>query len=75
MSLKDTQTTETIDLVEITRNLLKNRPRWMSYTRIEKDTGLKAAWLNSFANYPHEPSATKLIKLYEYLSGNKIKIA
>lgn len=62
-------------LVAKTRELLKQRPVWMSYTRIETDTGLKSSWLNSFATKGHNPTADKLIKLYEYLTQSKITFA
>lgn len=57
-----------------TLELLENRPKTLTYQQIENDTGLTVEWLtrlvwNKGAN---DPSLTRIVKLYEYLSHNKL---
>lgn len=74
--------TETIQLPDFeaiakeTEILLKNRPTWMSYNRIEKDTGIKQSWLNAFSRSvpPSRPGIKKLVLLYNYLKDVKAKV-
>jgi hypothetical protein len=64
------------NFIEITRELLKNRPTWMSHTKICKETGLTQAWLTSFASKRvNDPGASKVQKLYDYLISTKQKLA
>jgi hypothetical protein len=64
------------NLVDKTRELLKNRPAWMSYTKIRTDTELTESWLTWFAaNKGNDPGAGKVQRLYDYLSNSKMTLA
>jgi hypothetical protein len=64
------------NFLEITRDLLKNRPKWMSHAKIYEETGLTEAWLTSFASKRvNDPGASKVQKLYDYLIQTKQKLA
>jgi hypothetical protein len=75
MSTMPTQHADFKQLTDETRQLLLNRPVWMSFKRINEDTGLTTSWLNQFMNRPKfAPSAARLFTLYEYLSKRTVKI-
>jgi hypothetical protein len=76
MPEKPVQIAENTGITAITRRLLKDRPKWMSYPKIEHETGgrLNVSWLNSFANGHSNANADKVIWLYEYLTGEKLNI-
>lgn len=76
MDGNQTQVVENVSIVDTTRRLLKNRPAWMSYTKIQEDTQgrVNASWLNSFANGNSNANADKVFWLYQYLTGEKLNI-
>jgi len=74
MSEKPIQIVDSTTIVPHTRNLLKNRPAWMTYPRIEKDTGLPVGWLLDFANSERDPASSRVVKLLEYLTGKKLQL-
>jgi hypothetical protein len=56
-------------LIDVTRELLRNRPRNLLYDDIAKDTGLHPGWINSFAKRaPADAHSRKVQILYEYLA-------
>lgn len=63
-------------LLERTIYLLINRPKPMTYQKIETDNpGLYARWLSELANGRlDDPSVNKIQQLYEYLSGQPITL-
>lgn len=65
-------------LLDRTRELLKNRGD-RSVQQIAKETGLPYSWLNSMLysrqhQQSRDPSVTKVVTLYEYLSGKKLDV-
>ena len=63
------------NLVERTKQLLKNRPAELTYKKIEAETGLTVAWLTHFASHSDvDPAAGKIVTLYEYLSGKELEV-
>lgn len=61
------------DLLEVTRKLLKNRPRTLTHQQINHDTRLSISWLNSFAHGREiDPGVRKVETLYCYLTGGKL---
>ena len=64
-------------LYEKTIELLKNRPRDKTLKSISEDTGINLSWLRSFGQgriKDKGPSVFTVEKLYEYLSGQKLKV-
>lgn len=60
-------------LAERTRELLKTRPRTVTYEKIAADTGLKRRWLNDFAGDTHGTWCVGRVEtLYNYLSGKPL---
>lgn len=60
-------------LAEVTRNLLKNRPRTTTLDVVAATTGLNKAWLNDFIKYPErDHGVNKVETLYHFLSGEKL---
>lgn len=56
-----------------TLELLKNRNQYMK--DIAAATGLNQKWIEGFHNDQYQdPGVSKVLKLYEYLSGHKLKI-
>ena len=55
-----------------THMLLKERPAWMSYARIAKDTELSKSWIEKFAqNWYLDPRISKVNILHDYLKRNR----
>lgn len=62
-------------LVATTRDLLANRPRTLTYAHIEKETGVKVRWLETFAaDKMAGPSCVKVETLYVFLSGKPLDV-
>ncbi len=58
-----------------TLNLLRNRPKWMSFTTIEKETGISKDWLKKFSQGKiSNPGVNTIQELYEYLSGDYLDV-
>ena len=56
-----------------TLELLKNRPRHVTFSIISKETGLGVSWLSSLSQGQiKDPSAKKLEKLYNFLSNTPL---
>lgn len=67
------KTNKNITLVEVTRELLTNRPITKTYNVIAEDTGLTFGWIQSFQLAVNEDySSNRVQTLYEYLSGKKL---
>jgi hypothetical protein len=61
-------------LTEKTKELLRNRPRTLEYSKISQDTGISLSWLNMFANDRiADPRASRIETLYNYLSSKKLE--
>lgn len=61
-------------LVDETIDLINNRSVKVQLTFISKDTGIPVAWISLFAKRGiKDPSANRVLKLYEYMTGNKVK--
>ena len=55
--------------LEKTQQQLRNAPRWLSLSQIAQDTGLKVAWLSSFAaGHIKDPGIKKMQTLHDYLT-------
>jgi len=64
-----------MSVIDEARDLLKRRPRTMTYAEIEKDTGIKESWLKAFAcGNLENPSFITIESLVKYLSGKDIKV-
>lgn len=63
-------------LLEETKRLLRERGSEKSVARISIDTDLSLYWLNNllYAKKEVDPSVTKIVRLYEYLSGKKLDV-
>ena len=62
-------------LLHETLHLLRQRPRSVTYEKIEEATGLKASWLSMLASDDiKDPSVNSIQKLYEFLSGKKLNV-
>jgi hypothetical protein len=60
-------------LLTHTRELLRNRPRTITYAHIEQDTKLNRAWLVEFSSGRSDHCSVVYVEtLYEYLSGRNI---
>lgn len=56
-----------------TLELVHNRPRHLTYKKIEKETGLSHLWLSHFAQQRFdEPGVNRVETLYTYLSGRTV---
>lgn len=61
--------------LEQTKKMLNERPRSVTFARIEKETGLKQSWLKMVANGTiKDPSVNLIETLYFYLSGEKMGV-
>lgn len=62
------------ELLETTLDLLKTTDKPMM--QIAENTGLSLYWINSmrYKKTPSDPGVTKLVKLYEYLSGKTLDV-
>lgn len=67
MSTLEQQLVENQRLVAETRQLLQNRPNWVTYPAICNATGLKYSWLNKFACSDECNGLAKVKVLHEYL--------
>lgn len=64
-----------MNLREKTYQLLHERPRTLTFAEIERKTELKQSWVRSFSQGKITgASADKVQKLYEFLSGKKLKV-
>lgn len=62
-------------LLEKTKQLLAERPRYKTYALIASEIGVSEYWiLNLVTGKMPEPSVVKVQKLYEYLSGHKLNV-
>lgn len=64
------------ELLERTVFLLRNRPVTLTLGMISSETGLSVAWLTELATRTTstDPSVSRIVALYEYLSGSKLQI-
>jgi predicted transcriptional regulator len=54
---------------------LRERPRTLTYSRIAAETGLAKDWLESLGKGRiKDPACSKVLRLYEYLSGITLPI-
>ena len=61
-------------LVDETIALINNRSVKVQLTHIAKDTKIPVAWISLFAKGGmSDPSANRVLKLYEYMTGNSLK--
>lgn len=61
-------------LVKATIELIQNRSVKLTLNNISKDTGIPEAWISLLSNKKIiEPSANRVLRLYEYLSGKSIE--
>ncbi len=59
----------------ITRELLRNRSRLVTYEAIGKETGLSVEWIADLAQERFkDPGVSKVEILYEYLSGKRLEV-
>lgn len=65
-----------MNLYEKTKYLLRNRPAMVTFSDIEKATGIGEPWLRMLnkKDCTKDPSVNKVQKLYEYLSKKKLKV-
>jgi hypothetical protein len=64
-----------ISLTERTRNLLRSRPRHMTYQHICEATGLDLHWVRSFgASMSQDSACGKVQILWEHLTGRTLDI-
>lgn len=62
-------------LLEVTLELLRNRPINKTLDKISADTGLGTDWLSTFQNERAiSPSVNHVECLYRYLTGKHLKI-
>lgn len=62
-------------LKNATVELLKKRPADITYADIERETGLKEAWIKSLVcGSVNDPSASRLETLYEFLSKKSLQV-
>lgn len=62
-------------LNDVTRKMLRERPRYMTLKRIEAETGLPVNWLSAFQGSAiRDPSCARIETLYEYLTKTKLEI-
>lgn len=61
--------------LEKTRKLLNDRPRSVTFAKIQKETGLTESWLKMVASGSiKDPSVNLVEKLYVYLSGKQMGV-
>lgn len=54
--------------------LLRNRPEWMTFSKIAGETGLAVSWLSAFRNGKIENPGVNFIEtLYNYLTTMRVK--
>jgi hypothetical protein len=62
------------DFLVRTLDHLKNRPRTLTLQTISEDTGLPIGWLWSIINNDEaDPSVSRIVALYEYLTKSKLE--
>jgi len=62
-------------LVEKTLELLKSRPYTMTVKQITEKTSIPEGWIKQLQRGKiKEPSAPRIEKLYEFLSGHKLTV-
>lgn len=58
-----------------TLELIKTRPRNLTFAEIEKRTGIKQSWLRAFSQGKiKDPSVNLIQSLYEFLTNTKLKV-
>lgn len=67
-----TEKIERTALVRRTVDLLRNRPRTLTTRQIEKDTGISRGWLVNLMSTDGDPSANRIVRLYEYLTKSEL---
>lgn len=61
-------------LADTTLDLVKRRPRNLSFRMISEKTGLSVHWLRKYNEGDIvEPGVCKIERLYEFLTGDKIE--
>jgi hypothetical protein len=56
-----------------TLELVRDRPRRLTYKELEKQTGLPYLWIQHFAQERyHDPSVNRVETLYTFLSGRAV---
>ncbi len=56
------------------REMLRNRPQWMSYSKIGFESEVSRGWVEKFAqHYYARPHMDKVNALYRYLKRNQRK--
>jgi hypothetical protein len=66
-------TMSSVCIVERSQELVRNRPRPITFRVIEEGTGISPRWLTDFTNGRiTEPSAQRIQKLYEFLTGQPL---
>lgn len=64
---------ESLSLMTKTRSLLESDPR--SLLDLHKESGLSYYWLRKFkSNVLEDPSVNKVQALYEFLTGNDLRV-
>lgn len=60
-------------LADVTRKLLKNRPRTLTLDAVVKVTGLNKAWISDFLTNPdRDHGVNKVEALYFFLTGEHV---
>jgi hypothetical protein len=64
------------ELLSVTMQLLRDRPRHKTLEDISEATGLPIPWLLSLTggNPPESPGVDRIVVLYEHLSGFKLEV-
>ena len=62
-------------LADVTRKLLYDRPRHLSYAMISEATGITVMFIHAFTNgLAKKPDCDKVQLLYEYMTGRQLKL-
>lgn len=65
----------TSELLEETFELLRNRPRHVTYAKIEKDTGISHHWINAMSRQTpaiEDPGVKRVETLNRYLKSRRV---
>jgi hypothetical protein len=73
MIRRGTDTDTRACLVEVTLELVRNRPVWMTYYKLGELTGVSSRWLVDFATGRiKEPSCQRVQRIYECLADKAL---
>jgi hypothetical protein len=73
-SFKDTNMPTSILLTQ-TRELLRQRPKELSFKRIAGETGLNMSWISHFSVCDYDdPGVKKVETLWRYLTGKELQL-